>query len=176
MKSRARSFTASSESTSRRNCSSLISSTSAARSPGLRSKAATNSSSTCAQRSAFIRLIPADLTIEPHLGYIPISHNGSAMHAQHFRCFVNAQPAEEAKLDHPRLALIHLRQPVQSFIQGQQVCGALCRFDGGFVQREPPRESAAFLRRVRARMVNQDVTHGAGGGSKKVRAVLPGGL
>src|SRR5688572_30287007 len=93
----------------------------AARSSGRRSSTARSAPSTSAQRSAAIRVLLAELAVEPHARDLPVAADGAGGHAEQPSDVRDREPGEEAQfhdLDH---ALIDLSQPLQRLVERQQI-------------------------------------------------------
>src|SRR5688572_24098320 len=90
---------ASRDSTSRRNSSSPAhaSASNAARSLGVRSRAAWNSFSICCHRSAGILTSVRNLTLQPGFGKGPVAHYGSGRDLQDLGRLFKAQTAKETQ-------------------------------------------------------------------------------
>ncbi len=58
-----------------------------------------------------------DFLLEPSLRYRPIALDGRRRDFQNLGGFLNAQTAEVAKLDDPRLLVIEFRKLFQSFVK-----------------------------------------------------------
>src|SRR5262245_2343614 len=118
MRASARASEINKDSTSRRNSWSLAQALSrkAARSGTGHSSAASSNSSTCLQRSGFIRYNFAYCPLQPRLCFAPLSFNCSRCNLQHLADLFISQPDEELHLHNLGFARVHLRKILQRVV------------------------------------------------------------
>src|SRR5215468_6662868 len=85
------------------------------------------------------------------------------------------QPAEITQLDDPDLALVELRQRNQRVVKRDEFGGLLIGKRQRFVERKFLPAAAAFVRRARARVLDQYLAHQLRGHSVKMPPALPFG-
>src|SRR5215470_15275020 len=123
MKASARASEINKDSTSRRNSSSPAQAWSrkAARSGAGHSSAASSNSSTCFQRSGFIRHNFAYCPLQPRFCFAPLAFDSSRCDLQHLGDLFISQPAEELHLDDLGLTRVHFGEILQRVVEGDHL-------------------------------------------------------
>src|SRR3981081_713081 len=85
------------------------------------SSADCNRLSTCFHRSASIASSTTHFAKKPGASRVPIAHHSDRRHLEHFRCFLHAQTAKEAQLNHMRLSRIDSGKSLHSIVEHDQV-------------------------------------------------------
>lgn len=88
--------------------------------------------------------------------------------------FLDGKTCEKAKLDHADLIRIYAREPLECFVDGEDV-GEVALVDLllGVAERYKERRGTTFLRVPRPRVIHKDATHELSSNRKELRAVLP---
>src|SRR5215467_13360326 len=162
MRDSGRASETSKDSTSRRNSSSPAQAWSrkAARSGTGHSSAASSNSSTCFQRSGFIRHNFAYRPLQPRLCFAPLAFDSSRCDLQHLGHLFISQPAEELHLDDLAFARVHLREILQRVVEGDHI-RRLFVHDRLLGKRHHLCTAASFYARATARVIYQDLPHQA---------------
>src|SRR5215207_9620442 len=114
-----------------------------------------------------------NLLPQPRLGESPVAHDRAGRDAEDFRRLLDAQPAEEPKLDELAFARGKLGQARERVVERDHLCGALVGDDQRLVERDFESVAAALLVAATARVVNQDAAHRLGCDGEEVYAILP---
>src|SRR5215472_10133503 len=108
------------------------------------------------------------------LGELPVAHYRLRGDSEHLGCFLYAQAAKEAQLNHPAFPGVDTSQRAQRLIQRQQIDPRLFRGLGSFLQRDVDRSLPALLVAAGAGQVDEDLAHQLGADSEEMSPVLPG--
>src|SRR5215471_16368515 len=93
----------------------------AARSSASRPNVAWNNSRIFSQRSGVMRVLPADLLVQPCFGHRPIARHRARRHMENFRYLVDRQSPKKSQLHDSTLLRVELLQTFDSVIEREQV-------------------------------------------------------
>ena len=120
-----------------------------------------------------VQQVGIQVGVQPAARLGPVALDRARADAQGLRGLVLGEPAEEAALDHPGLARVHVRKPHQRGVEGHEQVGALV---GGEqvhrFQRDAPGARPALHRAAPAGVVDEDASHRRGRDGEEMGPVL----
>jgi len=111
--------------------------------------------------------------MQPRLREVPVPDDGKRRDVQNAGGLFNAQAAEEAQFDDFALPGVQLREPVQGFVEREQIRSAVRRANNVFFQRYRPDAASPLLIATRAGMVDKNAAHDLRSDAIKVRPIFP---
>ena len=114
-----------------------------------------------------------ELAEKPALRLRPIPLGRAKPDAERLGRFFLGHAAEEAALDHARLARVELAQAVERLVERDEQVGAFVGTEVEYVERHGSESPAALEASPRSRSIHQNATHGRRGDAHEVRAAGP---
>src|SRR2546422_3020132 len=119
-----------------------------------------------------IEQFSTQLTEQPCLGELPVSHDRVWRDFQYAGRFLDTQSAKETQLDDATLALVDFRERFERVVEGDEIVRPLVRSAQLFDERHL-HPAAALLILPRPRVIDEQATHQPSRHREEVRAVLP---